>query len=173
VAASIRSSMPKGQKTSWQRDAQGRVLSESRDDGIAARALVYENTTGRIKSTTDANGQVATFTYALDDAVLSVVYTSGSVATPSVTFTYDPVYPRTTGITNGTGATAYTYHAPGGLGPIRLDWLPLVVLRLGVSTVTVVVAIMLMRDIRDTLIRLDVEHFERECMVPGLSEALV
>jgi len=42
------------------------------------------------------------------------------VSTPSVSFTYDAVYPRVTGMTDGTGVSAYTYVPAGSDGAMQL-----------------------------------------------------
>jgi hypothetical protein len=65
---------------------------------------------------TDPKGQVTTYTYHLDDTMQQVVYTNAPVATPSVSYTYDPVYGRVTTMGDGTGTTSYTYHPAGSLG---------------------------------------------------------
>ena len=60
--------------------------------------------------------RVTTYTYTLDDAVVGLTSTNAAVATPAVSYTYDPVYPRVTTMTDGTGTTSYTYHPAGQPG---------------------------------------------------------
>ncbi len=104
-----------GHRTSWAYDAEGRVTTETRHDGTTQTTTTHD-VTGRLKTVTDPKGQVTTLTYALDDQVLQRVYTNATIATPTVTATYDTVYPRLTTLVDGVGTTAVTYVAPGTLG---------------------------------------------------------
>jgi RHS repeat-associated protein len=110
----------KGQKTSWQRDIQGRVTHEVRADGVTATVYTYEATTSRLKTITDPKLQVTTYSYNLDDSQQSMTFTNAAIATPSVSFTYDPAYYRQTTMVDGTGTTSYTYHSMGVLGAGQL-----------------------------------------------------
>ena len=105
----------KGQSTTWTYDAKGRVVQEVRG-GSATTAYTYETTTNRLKTVTDPKGQVTTFTYAIDDALLTRVYTNEAGPTADVTFTYDTVYPRLATMVDGIGTTAYSYTAVGQPG---------------------------------------------------------
>jgi YD repeat-containing protein len=109
-----------GHATTWERDAQGRVIREVRADGTTATLYTYESTTSRIKTVTDPKGQVTTYVYNGDDTIREVIFTNATIATPSVTYTYDPSYNRMVGMADGTGTTAYNYHAPGTLGAGRV-----------------------------------------------------
>jgi RHS repeat-associated protein len=104
-----------GNRTSWERDVLGRVTREVRADGTTDTVYTYD-LAGRLKTVTDPKDQVTTYTYALDDAVLSTVWTNAQVATPSVSYTYEAIYPRVATMVDGTGTTAYTYKAAGTLG---------------------------------------------------------
>jgi YD repeat-containing protein len=106
----------KGQTTTWDRDLAGRVTRELRADGVTATLYAYQPRSGRLHTVTDPKGQVTTYTYHLDDTVQQVVYTNAPVATPSVSYTYDPVYSRVATMGDGTGTTSYTYHPAGSLG---------------------------------------------------------
>ena len=110
---------PNGNVTSWTRDAQARVIIATRADH-STTTYTYDTATGRLKTVTDAKGQVTTYSYAVDDAVASVTYTNAAIATPSVSFTYDTTYPRITSMTDGTGTTAYTYTPPATRGAGRV-----------------------------------------------------
>ncbi len=110
---------PNGNVTSWTRDVQGRVLKETRADGTLT-SFVYENTTARIKTRTDAKGQVTTYSYDATNNLSQMSYANATIATPSVSFVYDPVYNRLTSMTDGTGTTAYTYYPATGLGANKL-----------------------------------------------------
>ena len=76
----------------------------------------YGPRSGRRLTVTDPKDQVMAYTYALDDQVLSTVFTNAVISTPSVTLTYDSSYGRVATMVDGTGTTTYGYHAPGGLG---------------------------------------------------------
>jgi RHS repeat-associated protein len=105
----------KGQVTSWTYDVQGRVIAETRANATQA-SYAYETTTSRTKSSTDALGQVTTYTYNADDTLQQIAYTNAVIATPSVTYVHDPNYRRVTATASGAGSTTYTYKPAGGLG---------------------------------------------------------
>jgi len=104
-----------GHRTRWERDLEGRVTREVRADDVTATTYTYTygSASGRLATMTDPKGQVTTYTYALDNAILSTVYTNAQMATPSVTYTYDAQYGRVATMTDGTGVTTYTYHPAG------------------------------------------------------------
>jgi RHS repeat-associated protein len=97
-----------GNRTRWDRDLEGRVITETRADGSATH-YTYENTTARLKQLTDRKGQATTYDYFLDNAFKQKAYTNTSVATATVSATYDATYPRLATITDGTGTTSYAY----------------------------------------------------------------
>jgi RHS repeat-associated protein len=98
-----------GNATSWQRDAQGRVTTETRADGRQTQ-YVYENSTSRLLQRTDAKNQTTAYQYFPDSALKQITYTSAVIATPTVSFTYDPTYSRIATMTDGTGSTAFAYN---------------------------------------------------------------
>jgi len=102
---------PSGHVTTWQHDGQNRVTEKDYPDGHSEH-ITYENTTSRVKSATDANGSVATNTYNVDNTVASVSTSAGSgvVATPTVSYTYDAIYPRVHTMTDGVGTTTSSYN---------------------------------------------------------------
>jgi RHS repeat-associated protein len=106
----------KGQMTVWQRDLQGRITREKRADGTTETAYAYEATTSRLKAVTDPKLQVTTLNYNVDGMLGSIVFTNAAVTTPTVSITYDASYKRKVSMTDGTGTTTYSYHAPGVLG---------------------------------------------------------
>jgi len=110
---------PKGNRTQWQRDLEGRVTEEVRADGITTTTYAY-GTSGRLLTVTDPKGQVTSYTYALDNALVSTAYTNSAIETPTVSFTYDAQYGRTTTMTDGTGLTTYTYKPVGTLGATQV-----------------------------------------------------
>ena len=118
---------PKGQTTSFIRDLRSRVLYKKYPDNSQI-GYTYDEI-GRLKTTTDVRLDVATTTYNLDNTVQGVAYTLGSgstaAATPSLSYIYDPKYPRLTSAgTSGTlGYVAYAYKANsvGTLGAGKVD----------------------------------------------------
>jgi RHS repeat-associated protein len=106
----------KGNRIEWQRDAMGRVTREVRGGGPGDTQFVYENTTSRLKQVIDAKGQVTNFTYDINDDVSAVAYTNATIATPGVSYTYDPNYRRIATMVDQTGTTTFTYRAVGTLG---------------------------------------------------------
>ncbi|MBL8140839.1 MAG: hypothetical protein JNM38_07020 [Acidobacteria bacterium] len=106
----------KGQTTTWARDVLGRVTTETRADGVTATTYTYQPLSGRLATVTDPKAQVTTYAYGLDDALESLAFTNATIATPGVSYAYDPVYARVLTMTDGTGVTAYTYHPAGQLG---------------------------------------------------------
>jgi RHS repeat-associated protein len=104
-----------GNRTAWARDVQGRVITETRADGTTDTTYTYD-ATGRLETVTDPLEQVTTHAYFADDALDETTYTDAVVATPSVGYTYDSVYPRIATTVDGMGTTSYTYRAPGALG---------------------------------------------------------
>jgi RHS repeat-associated protein len=108
--------------TTWERDAQGRVIREVLADGSATE-LTYENTTSRLKQRKDSRNQITGYEYFLADNLKQITYTNAVVATPNVSFTYDPVYNRLATMADGTGTATYNYNpiaVPPTLGAGRL-----------------------------------------------------
>ncbi len=102
-----------GNRTSWERDAQGRVTREVRAERHDRQPLYVYDLSGRFKTITDPKDQVTTHTYANDDSLLTTAYTNATIPTPSVAYTYDTVYQRVTTMVDGIGTTTYAYKAPG------------------------------------------------------------
>jgi RHS repeat-associated protein len=98
-----------GNKTTWERDIQGRVTTEiqpNEDEWI----FDYENTTSRLARATDPLGQHRDYTYHVDDNRQRVSYPNALHATHDVTFTYDPIYNRLLTLSDGSGTTTLGYH---------------------------------------------------------------
>src|SRR5262249_7860290 len=111
-----------GNRTSWDRDVQGRATKETRANG-SFTTYVYETTTSRLKKVTHPKLQDANYTYFLDNKLQQITYTNAVIATPSVNFTYGGVYGRLGTIVDGTGTTTYAYYpvtTPPALGATRL-----------------------------------------------------
>ncbi len=102
---------PNNNTTTWDVDLQSRPTTKHYADGTT-EIYTYENTTSRLKSKTDGFGQVMTYAYNQDDSLAAVTYSGSAVAqvTPLVSFTYDPVFARLTGMTDGVGTTTYNYY---------------------------------------------------------------
>ena len=104
-----------GNVTTWNHDLQGRVTSKVYADSSQV-TYAFESSTSRLHQMTDAVGNSAVYAYNEDNTLASTTYTpaSGVSATPNVSFTYDTVYNRVTGMTDGAGTTSYTYNAITG-----------------------------------------------------------
>jgi RHS repeat-associated protein len=102
-----------GNAVTWERDLQGRVTREVRPDA-AAWEYTYENTTSKLKQRKDAKNQLTNYTYFPDNNRQQVTYANAVIATPNVSFTYDPVYNRLATMTDGTGTTTYGYNPLNG-----------------------------------------------------------
>jgi len=98
---------PKTNVTSWTYDVQGRLTGKQFPNASTV-TYAYETTTSRLKSVTDALGQIKTYSYAKDDLLTGTSYTNVVNATPNVSFTYDPFFPRVVSMTDGTGTKQYT-----------------------------------------------------------------
>ena len=102
---------PAGNITTWVRDFQNRPTSKIIGTQTVA-SYIYETKTSRLKTLTDAIGQVATYGYTADDRVAGIAYTGpGSMLpTPNVSFTYDANYPRLASMaTAGLGTITHGY----------------------------------------------------------------
>jgi RHS repeat-associated protein len=113
---------PNGNRTAWERDLQGRVTREVRANGSDTEYL-YETTMSRLTKMTDAKNQETNYTYFKDDQLQQITYTNAVITTPSVSFTYDPIYGRMATMADGIGTTTYGYHAvttPPAVGATRL-----------------------------------------------------
>jgi YD repeat-containing protein len=106
---------PRSNVTSWTYDVQGRLVGKQFPNASTV-TYAYETTTSRLKSVTDALGQVKTYSYAKDDLLTGTTYTS---ATPNVSFAYDLFFPRLVSMTDGTGTRQYTYVPVGSLGALQ------------------------------------------------------
>ncbi len=95
--------------TTYTRDIEGRVTQKTYNDGKSI-SYQYENTSSRLKEITDAKGQKSNYKYYIDNNLDSIIYSNSAIATPSVSFTYDPAYNRVATMTDATGTTTYTYN---------------------------------------------------------------
>ena len=109
----------KGNTTSWNIDLESRVTSKMYADGKGT-TNVYEASTSRLKAVTDALAQVKQYSYTVDDQLAGVSYAHAVNPTPSVSWAYDPYFVRQVSMTDGSGATNYTYQPAGSLGALQL-----------------------------------------------------
>ena len=107
----------KGNITRWTYDAQGRVIDKRYADG-RTYTYVYEATTSRLRAVVDPLGQRKQLSYFRDDQLAGIAYLNAVNATPSVSFTYDPYFPRLTSMVDGVGTTTYSYVPVGTLGAL-------------------------------------------------------
>jgi RHS repeat-associated protein len=113
---------PMGRATTWHHDVQGRAIDKEYADGSKV-LYTYENTTSRLKQRVDEKGQITQFVYNIDGSLGQVNYANALVPTPSVSYTYDPLYMRHNSMTDGVGTTLYAYNAVSavpGLGAGKL-----------------------------------------------------
>jgi RHS repeat-associated protein len=111
---------PSSNATSWTYDIEQRLIGKQYPD-TSTVTYTYETTTSRLKSVTDALSQVKTYGYAKDDRLSGFTYTGAVNATPNVSFTYDPYFPRVASMTDGTGTTQYAYVPVGTFGALQLQ----------------------------------------------------
>jgi RHS repeat-associated protein len=100
---------PLGRTTSWDYDIQGRPIAKHYPDGSTV-SYQYENTTSRLRLQLDELGQQTEYQYYPDGNLMRVGYPNAIIATPSVSYTYDPDYNRVLTRQDGMGTTTYTYN---------------------------------------------------------------
>ena len=100
---------PMGRTTTWDYDVQSRQTAKHYADGSTI-TYNYENTTSRLKSKFDEEGQETDYEYYPDNTLKRVSYPNAIIATPTVTYTYDPDYNRILTMQDGIGATTYAYN---------------------------------------------------------------
>ena len=113
---------PMGRATTWHKDVQGRSMSKEYGDGSSVNYF-YENSSSRVRQIIDERQQVTQYSYNRDNTLKTIAYANTAVPTPSVSYTYDPDYPRRVSMTDGIGTTRYSYAAitvPPTLGASQL-----------------------------------------------------
>jgi len=105
-----------GNTTNWHHDLQGRTVKKLFANGTATN-YEFENSTSRLKSRTDALGQITSYSYNNDDTLANIVYDNevSSTPTPNVSLSWSPNFRRMTTIDNssggsGWGALSYSYN---------------------------------------------------------------
>jgi RHS repeat-associated protein len=114
---SIQDSM--GRVTTWTRDILGRVTAKTYPDGSTV-SYTYDTGRGLLQSALDAKGQRKSYAYGLDGALATVQHTGSQIPTADVALTYDPWDGRLTQMTDGIGATQYSYYTEGSQGGGRV-----------------------------------------------------
>jgi RHS repeat-associated protein len=115
-----------GRATQWKRDIQGRVTAKVYADGSQYR-YDYEKASSRLKRRTDAKGQFTDYQWTADDQIARISYPNAEIATPTRTYTYDPVFNRMTSAIAGPEPYYYSYHpitngpAPGAGRPAKRE----------------------------------------------------
>jgi RHS repeat-associated protein len=88
-------------------DDQSRVTAKQYASGTSL-SVAYENSLSRVATVTDPLSQTSDYTYNADDSIATISY-SANQPTASVSYTYDPTYPRMLSMTDGVGTTTYSY----------------------------------------------------------------
>jgi RHS repeat-associated protein len=105
--------------TTFTHDVQGRLTHKRYADNKGID-YTYENTTSRLKTRTDAQGQTTQYRYAKDDATTEILYNNSQNPTADRHFVYDSVYPRMIAFDNGQGQTNLSYIPAGQPGAGKL-----------------------------------------------------
>ena len=105
---------PNGNVTTWTRDLEGRVIAKTFADG-SGKTYAYDNSS-RPARVTDALGQTTVYGYDRADLLTSVQYQQAVNPTAAAFYAYDAYYPRMVGMTDGLGATSFSYVPVGQPG---------------------------------------------------------
>jgi RHS repeat-associated protein len=114
---------PNGKATRWEYDLQGRLTQETWPDSSSA-AVTYETTSSRVKQIRDRKEQLIDLEYFPDNKWKRVSFSNTTQPTPSVSFTYDPIYNRLATMADGMGTTSYSFYpvaTPPTVGAGRLQ----------------------------------------------------
>jgi len=99
---------PMGNITNWWRNPQGRVIGKRLSDGTETN---YDyDSAGRVIQRVDPNGQVTSYSYWIDNSLQRVAYTNARIPTPTVVYSFDPVFKRLASMSDGFGITTYSYN---------------------------------------------------------------
>jgi RHS repeat-associated protein len=113
---------PMGRTTTWDYDLESRPVAKHFPDGSSI-TYIYESAIGRLQSRFDEQGQQSFYEYYADNHLKRVSYPNAAIATPVVTWTYDPDYNRVLTMEDGIGTTVYSYNpisSPAALGAGQL-----------------------------------------------------
>jgi RHS repeat-associated protein len=111
---------PMGRKTIWDYDVQSRPIAKHYVDGSSI-SYTYENTTSRLRNRRDEKAQNTFYEYYTDNNLKRVSYPNATVATPTVTYSYDPDYNRLASMQDGIGTTSWKYSPVGVLGALQVS----------------------------------------------------
>lgn len=110
---------PDNNTTRWAYDVEGRLTQKTYPDSSTI-TYTYENTTSRLHAILGALNQTRQYSYTPDNRLAGITYLNAVNPTQSVSFAYDPYFPRLTAMTDGTGTTSYSYVPVGTLGALKL-----------------------------------------------------
>ena len=88
---------------------KNRPIAKQYPDGSTI-TCTYENSTSRVKTRQDENGQHTVYEYNADNTVSRISYPDAVVPTPTVSYTYDPDYNRVLTMQDGVGLTVNSYY---------------------------------------------------------------
>ncbi len=100
---------PKGNKTSWTYDLEGRVVTKTYMDSSNWQFL-YDPAINQLAQLTDAKQQQTQYSYDVDGKLIGVNYSVAQNSTPPVAYSYDSVLGRLASMSDGTGTTSYAYY---------------------------------------------------------------
>ena len=109
-----------GHGTTLWHDIEGRLVKRTYADG-SFEVRTYEPDTNWVQTVTDAKGQTKVYNYNADGSLSGAEYLDDTIATPSVSFSYDPYFPRISAVSDGSGTKTYAYQAYGLPGGGRLS----------------------------------------------------
>ncbi len=98
-----------GHRTTWRHDVAGRIWEKEYSDG--SKEEYSYDLIGRLSSVVDAASKTRSYSYAVDNSLLS---------TGGTTFTYNATYSRMETMSDLSGTTTFTYNPIGTLGAGRL-----------------------------------------------------
>jgi YD repeat-containing protein len=103
--------------TKWKHDVQGRVTAKVFPDN--STVLYGYDLSSRLATITDASGQARSLTYNRDDTMAAEKYLNAIHPTPEVGFSWNGTIRRLDAVSDGAGATKFTYHPYGSVGGER------------------------------------------------------
>ena len=100
-----------GRVTKWTYDVQGRLTQKTYPDS-SFEMYQYEDAISRLETLTDPAGNVATFTYNLDNTASGITHApvSGFADVPDVSVSWDANYRRVTSVGDSYGTYGYSYN---------------------------------------------------------------
>lgn len=106
---------PNGNATHWDYDVQGRVIRKIlADDSVIE--YEYDSAVSLVRKRTDEKGQLTFYDYHRDNTLKSKSYPNAIHPTPTVSFAFDPYYPRIRSMKDGIGSTRFEFGEFGSVG---------------------------------------------------------